>query len=286
MAIVTVYHPQLFVTMHFPQNHYLTAKTMLSQSLTQLSKSSKPLNPNAEPFDMEHRRVPEKKRSNYGHNNHHKAPSRREWRVKCDKRNLPENKTTPNYSSIIPFPKTIEEANTSVTTTVMIRNIPNQYKLEDLLRILDEHCLQQNKSDDDDPANRSKFDFVYLPMDYRKHAIEGKMSNLGYAFVNFTTPSAAFKFYEQFHRFEWNVKENRKTCEINAAQYQGKENLVRIFSQKVFRCKSRDFLPVKFSEARDGIGLNSNPQMKGTPVGKYVWGLPTRSIGTRASFQN
>lgn len=46
------------------------------------------------------------------------------------------------------------------------------------------------------------------------------MSNLGYAFVNFTTPKAAFKFYKQFHGFVWNVNENRKTCEINKAEYQ------------------------------------------------------------------
>jgi len=46
------------------------------------------------------------------------------------------------------------------------------------------------------------------------------MSNLGYAFVNFTTPAAAFKFYKQFNGFAWNVRQNRKICEINAAQHQ------------------------------------------------------------------
>lgn len=46
------------------------------------------------------------------------------------------------------------------------------------------------------------------------------MSNLGYAFVNFTTPSAAFKFYKQFQGFEWSVTQNRKICEINAAHVQ------------------------------------------------------------------
>lgn len=55
---------------------------------------------------------------------------------------------------------------------------------------------------------------------YRKHAVKGKMSNLGYAFVNFTTPSAAFKFYKQFQGFAWNVTQNPKICEINAAKYQ------------------------------------------------------------------
>lgn len=55
---------------------------------------------------------------------------------------------------------------------------------------------------------------------FRKHAIEKKKSNLGYAFVNFTTPTAAFKFYSEFQGFEWDVTKNKKICEINVAQYQ------------------------------------------------------------------
>ncbi|XP_061339554.1 protein terminal ear1 homolog [Gastrolobium bilobum] len=210
---------------------------------------------------------------------------RSEWRVKGAKGELlDENSTTSGSAprrTVIPFPNTIEEAVTSPITTVMIRNVPNQYKLDDLLLMMDDHCWQQNKTIED-PADWSKFDFIYLPMDYRKHAIEGRMSNLGYAFVNFTTPSAAFKFYEQFQGLVWNVTENQKICEINAALYQGKDTLMRIFRQKVFQCKSRDFLPVVFSEARDGL----NRQIEGTPVGKHVPGLPRRSIGTRAYFQN
>jgi hypothetical protein len=55
---------------------------------------------------------------------------------------------------------------------------------------------------------------------FRKHAVQRKISNLGYAFVNFTTPAAAFKFYKEFQGFAWNVTVNQKICEINAAQYQ------------------------------------------------------------------
>lgn len=70
---------------------------------------------------------------------------------------------------------------------------------------------------------------------------------------------------------------------VGASFLQGKDNLMRIFSQKLFRCDTRDFLPFVFSEARDGL----NRRVKGTPVGKHIWGLPKRSIGNRAfSFQN
>ncbi|TKY56207.1 terminal ear1 [Spatholobus suberectus] len=193
----------------------------------------------------------------------------------------PQENSKTFRSGVIPFPNTVEEAEITSTTTVMIRNIPNQFKFDDLLLILDEHCLQQNK-DADDPANWSKFDFVYLPMDYRKHAIEKSMSNLGYAFVNFTTPSAAFKFYHEFQGLEWDVAQNKKICEINLAQYQGKDTLVRIFQGKIFRCESRDFLPMVFSGGRDGL----NRRIEGTYVGNHVWGLPRRTIGTCAFYQN
>ncbi|KAL2317761.1 hypothetical protein Fmac_031637 [Flemingia macrophylla] len=128
---------------------------------------------------------------------------------------------------VVPFPNTVEEAEASFTTTVMIRNIPNQLK---------------------------------------KHAIEKRISNLGYAFVNFTTPAAAFKFYRDFQGFEWNVAKNRKICEINVAQFQGKDTLMRIFQEKVFRCESRDFLPVVFSGGRDGV----NRRIKGSYVGNHI----------------
>ncbi|KAK7275692.1 hypothetical protein RIF29_16814 [Crotalaria pallida] len=206
-----------------------------------------------------------------------------EWRVKgttkekkLEEQTREQQKLSAPVRNAIPFPTTIEEAQASNFTTLMIRNIPNQFKFYDLLEILDDHCLKQNKTSVDDSAHYSKYDFVYLPMDYRKHAIEKQFSNLGYAFVNFTTPLAAYKFYKEFHGFVWNVTKNKKTCQINKAQCQGKEALINKFNQKVFRCKSTEFLPVEFPEARDGWNRKSG----GITVGEHVWGLPRRSIGS------
>ncbi|XP_022637934.1 protein terminal ear1 homolog [Vigna radiata var. radiata] len=134
------------------------------------------------------------------------------WRVRG-------RKIRPNGTAVMPFPNTVKEAESSSITTVMIRNVPNQFKFDDLIHILDEHCLQQNKSVVD-PEEWSKFDFVYLPVDYRKYAMQKRVSNLGYAFVNFTSPKAAFRFYVEFHGLEWEVAQNKKICQINVAQYQ------------------------------------------------------------------
>lgn len=54
----------------------------------------------------------------------------------------------------------------------------------------------------------------------RKYWYDGKISNLGYAFVNFTNPTAASEFCEAFHLRQWDVEVNKKVCEIKIAKLQ------------------------------------------------------------------
>eukprot|EP00438_Fugacium_kawagutii_P034564 Skav216757 [mRNA] locus=scaffold3303:12117:15736:- [translate_table: standard] len=60
----------------------------------------------------------------------------------------------------------VEEGSKNQRTTVMLRNLPNNYTRDMFLSLLDEEGLS------------GLYDFVYLPMDFRRDA------NLGYAFVN------------------------------------------------------------------------------------------------------
>jgi hypothetical protein len=46
------------------------------------------------------------------------------------------------------------------------------------------------------------------------------MTNLGYAFVNFTSCRAAFRFFLSFHKHVWAVSENKKVCEVTLAVLQ------------------------------------------------------------------
>ena len=46
------------------------------------------------------------------------------------------------------------------------------------------------------------------------------MSNLGYAFVNFTTSMAASQFCAVYHNYKWDVNVNKKICEITEARIQ------------------------------------------------------------------
>merc|ERR1712196_722139 len=74
-------------------------------------------------------------------------------------------------------------------TTVMLRNIPSNYSSQMLKELLD----AMNFS--------GRYDFLYLPMDFRKGV------NIGYAFVNGVDPAAARRIREAFDGFDrWDVQ--------------------------------------------------------------------------------
>ncbi|XP_020600276.1 protein MEI2-like 6 [Phalaenopsis equestris] len=134
-------------------------------------------------------------------------------------------------------------------STVMIKNVPNKISRKQLLDLLDQHCRNENMKNTEEDADTalSEFDFLYLPMDF----ISG--NNLGYAFVNFTTPAAATKFYQDVHLKPWNdTFGSRKICEITHAKIQGLEELVKHFRRSIFTCSSSEYLPVYFHPSRDG----------------------------------
>ncbi|XP_010068578.2 protein terminal ear1 homolog [Eucalyptus grandis] len=135
-------------------------------------------------------------------------------------------------------------------TTVMIRNIPNKYTRELLIDFLDKHCQMENQKaeGEDDGAIISAYDFVYLPLDLRRKA------NLGYAFVNFTSPRAVWKFKVATNNQRWELFYSSKIRQIATAKYQGKEALMRHFENTVFACDSDDFLPITFRPPRNGSG--------------------------------
>lgn len=81
-------------------------------------------------------------------------------------------------------------------TTLMMRNIPNDYTRSMLLDLLDSMGVA------------GKYDFVYLPMDF------GKMAGLGYAFVNFASHADADVARHTLHGFnQWKVQ-SQKVCAV------------------------------------------------------------------------
>ncbi|XP_055961710.1 protein terminal ear1 homolog, partial [Mercurialis annua] len=92
--------------------------------------------------------------------------------------------------------------------------------------------------------------------------------NKGYAFVNFTEPRAAWKFYLAVNNKHWSLFQSAKICEVTSARLQGIEELVRHFQGSYFECETDDFLPVWFSPPRDG----SKALVKQTIIGRRVSG--------------
>ncbi|KAH7659629.1 Mei2-like C-terminal RNA recognition motif-containing protein [Dioscorea alata] len=128
----------------------------------------------------------------------------------------------------------------------MIKNLPNKLMKSTLLQMLDDHCAQENK-DTEENSTVSEFNFLYLPIDFKSG------SNLGYAFVNFTSAKAARRFYHAFHNKSWNqLHGSLKICEVTYARIQGLPALQKRFKNSVFICDNEDYLPVYFNPSRNG----------------------------------
>jgi len=112
------------------------------------------------------------------------------------------------------------------TTTVMIRNIPYTYTVEEL-----EHDVQNVGFGD-------LYDFLYLP----KQRSCGR--NLGYAFLNFPLREHASQFQEVFHRHNFKGTGEagfRKLATVSEAHYQGYEAIFKKLS-KLANLGGRDFV--------------------------------------------
>ncbi|KAK7280941.1 hypothetical protein RIF29_08523 [Crotalaria pallida] len=141
----------------------------------------------------------------------------------------------------------VESGSRDTRTTVMIKNIPNKYSQKLLLNMLDNHCIHCNEQiGDGDDQPLSSYDFVYLPIDFNNKC------NVGYGFVNMTSPEATLRLYKAFHRQHWEVFNSRKICEVTYARVQGLEALKEHFKNSKFPCEMDHYMPVVFSPPRDG----------------------------------
>ncbi|KAK8636727.1 hypothetical protein V6N13_124465 [Hibiscus sabdariffa] len=144
-------------------------------------------------------------------------------------------------------------------TTVMIKNIPNKYSQKLLLNMLDNHCIHFNEQivngGQDQPL--SSYDFVYLPIDFNNKC------NVGYGFVNMTSPQATRRLYKAFHHQHWEVFNSRKICEVTYARVQGLQALKEHFRNSKFPCEAYHYLPVVFAPPRDGKQLTEPVRIVG-----------------------
>mmetsp|Transcript_83050 Transcript_83050/g.211381 ORF Transcript_83050/g.211381 Transcript_83050/m.211381 type:complete len:412 (-) Transcript_83050:556-1791(-) len=103
-------------------------------------------------------------------------------------------------------PKKQQDAQRGATpnTTVMLRNLPNNYTRDMLVVLLNSKGFL------------GAFDFLYLPMDFRTHAA------MGYAFINMVTAEDAQRLHRTFDGFaQWAVPSSKRCCVSWSDPYQG-----------------------------------------------------------------
>lgn len=116
-------------------------------------------------------------------------------------------------------------------TTLMIKNIPNKYTQKMLLALLEERFAG---------VYPFPFDFFYLPIDFKNKC------NVGYAFINMTTPHAIPALVEDFHGKRWPKFNSEKVCAISYGRIQGKLSLIQHFQNSSLLHEDKRCRPVLF----------------------------------------
>jgi len=120
--------------------------------------------------------------------------------------NVQQMQSWPVSSPSLPRPKPAKAADAfansaempeSMRTTVIMRNIPNNYTRDMLLELLDSEGFACNYS------------FVYLPIDFNTQA------GLGYAFIDLVSPEWAQAFWSHFEGFRGWLLPSEKVCCLN-----------------------------------------------------------------------
>ena len=148
------------------------------------------------------------------------------------------------------------QADKDARTTLMIRNIPNKYSQKILLRLIDLRF-------------RDKYDFFYLPIDYKHRC------NVGYAFINFT--AAAYKegiveFFRLFNEKRWEKFNSEKVCKISYARLQGQDALLEHFKSSSVMQQHKQLRPFFVKADSNGFAPSSLGLLEATgSVIESVW---------------
>jgi len=110
---------------------------------------------------------------------------------------------------------------------LQIRNIPNKYTQQLLLAEINQN-------------HKGKYDFFYLPIDFKNRA------NVGYAFLSWIDYRSIPAFYREFHGQRWKNFNSEKVCAISYARIQGKQAMITRFQNSSLMEKDWEFRPLLF----------------------------------------
>jgi hypothetical protein len=129
-------------------------------------------------------------------------------------------------------------------TTVMLRNLPNNYSRAMMLELIDKEGFA------------GLYDFIYLPIDFKSRA------SLGYCFINLVNHEAASRFRATFDGYSDWILPSRKVCGISwSGPHQGLEaHIERYRNSPVMHEAVPDmYRPAIF---QDGVRMHFPPATK------------------------
>lgn len=126
-------------------------------------------------------------------------------------------------ASVPPVERSQDESRSSSKTTVIWRNLPNNFTREGLLELINSYGFQ------------GSYDFFYSPVDFSSNAL------VGYAFINFVSTAEARRFFSCFKGFTaWSMN-SVKVSEVAWSQLQGlKHHLERYRNSAVMHPEVAD----------------------------------------------
>ncbi|CAA9989096.1 RNA-binding protein mei2 homologue, putative [Plasmodium knowlesi strain H] len=161
-----------------------------------------------------------------GKRSHHTTSSTNDVVYKCED-SIP-------LGTILNF-HNLDNNNTNILTTVMLRNIPNKYTQKMLMNVMNEHF-------------KGLYDFFYLPIDFRNKC------NVGYAFINFIHPYYAELFIRFFNNYKLNVFKSNKVCSVTWGRVQGlKANIEHYRNSAIMTIPIPQYKPMLF---QNGISVS------------------------------
>ncbi|KAJ1279312.1 hypothetical protein BS78_04G145600 [Paspalum vaginatum] len=131
-------------------------------------------------------------------------------------------------------------------TTLMIKNIPNKYTSKMLLAAIDE-------------SHKGTYDFIYLPIDFKNKC------NVGYAFINMTSPQHIIPFYQTFNGKKWEKFNSEKVASLAYARIQGKTALIAHFQNSSLMNEDKRCRPILFHSDGPNAG-DQEPFPMGTNI--------------------
>ncbi|KAF2172753.1 hypothetical protein M409DRAFT_16718 [Zasmidium cellare ATCC 36951] len=117
-----------------------------------------------------------------------------------------------------------------VRTTVMIRNVPNEWTCEDMKTAVD-------------AVSFGKYDFAYLRIDFERNL------NVGYGFVNFIDAESIIPFLQHYHSRDWNQHTGlpgRRLGQVSYATIQGYDCLIEKFRNSAIMDECPGYRPKIF----------------------------------------